>query len=142
MSASPRLRFRRAQRLRGQGAFKRVLDGRARVDGAGLSVHARPNEAADTRLGVSVGKRFGCAARRNRVRRLLREAFRLSQAEHPRGAPAPYDIVVVVRPHETRTLEEYRAALLTALSELHALWSRRAARRATQQDPPSAERGA
>lgn len=142
MNARRRLRFGRAQRLRGQGAFKHVLDGRARVETGDLAIHARPNEGAETRLGISIGRRFGCAARRNRVRRLLREAFRLSQAEHPREAPAPYDIVVVVRPHEARSLESYRVALLAALAELHALWSRRASRRAARDERPTEEDGA
>ena len=139
MNGPARLRFRRGQRLHGQGAFKRVLDGRARVEAADLAVHARPNDGPETRLGISIGRRFGCAARRNRVRRLLREAFRLSQAEHPRGGPAPYDIVIVVRPHEARTLEAYRASLLAALAELHAVWSKRAARRASKEETAQRE---
>jgi ribonuclease P protein component len=124
-----RLRFRRAQRLCGQGSFKQVLDGRARVETGDLAIHARPNEGPESRIGISIGRRFGCAARRNRVRRLLREAFRTSREAHPRGAPAPYDFVVVVRPHEARSLDAYRETLLAAFAELHALWSRRAARR-------------
>ncbi|MBI1304150.1 MAG: ribonuclease P protein component [Phycisphaera sp.] len=137
MSAPPRLRLGRDRSLRGQGAFKRVLDGRARVETPDFALHMRPNDGRETRLGISIGRRFGCAARRNRVRRLLREAFRLSQAVHPHGAPAPYDIVIVVRPHEARALEAYRAPLVAAMEELHAVWSRRAARRATEpQRPP------
>ena len=142
MNGPARLRFRRGQRLHGQWAFKRVLDGRARVEAADLAVHARPNYGPETRLGTSIGRRFGCAARRNRVRRLLREAFRLSQAEHPRDAPAPYDIVIVVRPHEARTLDAYRASLLAALAELHAVWSKRAARRASREERAPEEGGA
>lgn len=42
------------------------------------------------RLGVVVGRRFGTAVRRNRFRRVVREAFRLSQHQWPAG----YDIVV------------------------------------------------
>jgi ribonuclease P protein component len=44
-----------------------------------------------TRLGVSVGKRCGKAVGRNRVKRLLREAFRQARADLPRG----YDVVLV-----------------------------------------------
>ena len=55
MSGPARLRFRRGQRLRGQGAFKRVLDGRARVDASDFAVHARPNDGPETRIGISIG---------------------------------------------------------------------------------------
>lgn len=45
------------------------------------------------RLGLTVGTKVGHAVVRNRVRRRIREAYRLSESSYLRG----YDIVVVAR---------------------------------------------
>jgi len=133
----PRLTFRKSQRLRGRGVFKSVMDARARSDGDAIAVHASPNGGAAHRLGISIGRRVGSAARRNRIKRLLREAFRIGQHALPADAPAPYDFVVVVRPHEPLTLEEYREAFSRAVEHLHSTWKKRHQRRVLShgQDP-------
>jgi ribonuclease P protein component len=125
MSAAPRLTFRRAQRLSGRGCFKHVLEGRARVDGPQIAVHARPNDGPMHRMGISIGRKVGSAAQRNRLKRLLRESFRLDQHALPHEAPAPYDFVIVVRAHEPLALADYRALLAAAVRHLHATWTRR-----------------
>lgn len=137
---SNRLRFGRDRRIAGRGSFKRVLDGRARIDCDAFAVHARPAEGPLTRLGISIGRRCGTAARRNRIKRMLRESFRLSQRAFPLDAPAPYDLVVVVRPHEPMPLETYRSRLEDAIERLHGIWTKRRQRetmRATTQGTPS-----
>jgi ribonuclease P protein component len=48
---------------------------------------------AEVRLGVSVGRRVGGAVERNRVKRLLREAFWAL----PDQAPSSHDYVIVAR---------------------------------------------
>jgi ribonuclease P protein component len=125
VSDAPRLTFRRTQRLSGRGSFKLVLEGRARLDGPQIAVHARPNGGTLHRLGLSVGRKVGSAAARNRIKRLLREAFRLDQQALPNDAPAPYDFVIVVRPHEPLSLGEYRSALAAAVRHLHSTWTKR-----------------
>ncbi len=58
-----------------------------------LVLYARPNRTATNRVGITASKKLGHAVVRNRVRRRLREVYRLN--EH-RFAPG-WDIVVVAR---------------------------------------------
>ena len=56
-------------------------------------LYARRNRSAQNRVGVTVGKKLGHAVIRNRVRRRLREVYRLNEAKFAPG----WDIVVVAR---------------------------------------------
>ena len=58
-----------------------------------LVLYARQNRTATNRVGVTVSKKLGCAVVRNRVRRRLREVYRLNEARFTPG----WDIVVVAR---------------------------------------------
>ena len=54
---------------------------------------ARKNEIGITRLGITVTKKIGIAVIRNRIKRLVREFFRLNKASISQG----YDIVIIAR---------------------------------------------
>lgn len=58
-----------------------------------LVLYARPNKSGQNRVGITVSKKLGKAVVRNRVRRRLREVYRLNEL---RFAPG-WDIVVVAR---------------------------------------------
>lgn len=102
------LGFPARMRVRLDRDFRRAYALRLRRDLGFASLLAAPNGLAHARLGISIGRRAGTAVCRNRIKRLLREAFRLEQ----RAMPAGVDLIVQVRPHEPRTLEAYREALL------------------------------
>lgn len=110
MSSEPRLHYRKRQRLGKRADFDRVFQLRRRAFDGPLGLYIAPNELGYSRLGISMSRKVGTAARRNRIKRLLRESFRLLQHELPAG----YDLVVVPRAHEPMPLDAYRAAL-TAL---------------------------
>lgn len=108
---SSRLTLPRRCRLCHDRQFQNVYARGVRRSAGPLLVTACRNEVGFTRLGLSIGKKLGGAVTRNRFKRLLREAFRLSQRELPAGL----DVVLSLRPHEERGLEEYRRLLVQAV---------------------------
>jgi ribonuclease P protein component len=94
-------------------------------------VVACENGTGTTRLGLSVGRTvWKSAVKRNRVRRVFREAFRLSYPELPPGL----DLVLVpARPRLEPVLSEIRAELVALAHE--ALAKRRARVRRSEGPP-------
>ena len=72
--------------------FRRLYSSSGHANGY-LVLYARPNRTATNRVGITAGKKLGHAVVRNRVRRRLREIYRLNE---DRFAPG-WDIVVVAR---------------------------------------------
>jgi ribonuclease P protein component len=87
---------RRRRRLSRSGEFERVYrEGRSHASRY-LVVYAfpRPEGDEDPRLGISVGRKLGGAVERNRVKRLLRDAFWARAGDLKEG----HDFVIVARP--------------------------------------------
>ena len=87
-----------------------MLEGGASASDALLTVHALRGGGPEPRLGLAVGRSVGGSVERNRVKRLLREAFRLHRAELPPG----HDLVVVPKDPEAarRPLEAFVRSLV------------------------------
>ena len=87
-------RFRPHERIKNPGAFRRAFDRRRWESDAILTIYGVENGLDHPRLGISVSrKKVKTAPARNRLKRLIREAFRLSKPELPAGL----DLVVVPR---------------------------------------------
>jgi ribonuclease P protein component len=121
MADKRRYTFRKEQRVRGREEFSAVFDAKVRLSRGPLTAYALPTTGKSPRLGLSVSRRVGTAPRRNRIKRKLREAFRLMRHDFPRA----YDIVIVVRPHEPLMLAEYQRMLTSLMIKLHAAWQQR-----------------
>src|SRR5215470_9782080 len=100
-------RFRPHEHLRRPDDFQRVYDRRRSVSDGWLIVYVCENGLPHARLGLSVSRKVGQATHRNRLRRLYREAFRLTRHEMPVGL----DLVLIPRRSEIPTLETLRNVL-------------------------------
>ena len=78
-------RFPRTARLPRKSDFDRVMKGGLRLVDERVVVWIARNESGTTRLGLTVGRRHGNAPRRNRLKRILREAFRTTRPDLPAG---------------------------------------------------------
>lgn len=119
-----RFKYTRAHRLSGDKQFQAVFSNKLRKNANPLAVLARPNDLAHHRLGLTVSRRVGNAVKRHRIKRLLREAFRLNQSNWP----GRYDLVVIVYPHDVLSLDEYAQRMTKAAEQLHAVAEKRAAK--------------
>jgi ribonuclease P protein component len=98
--ATVRQTFRPHEHLRRPADFQLVYDRRRSVSDDWLIVYARANGLPHLRLGLSVSRKVGGAVQRNRMRRLYREAFRLTKANMPVGL----DLVLIPRRPDEPTL--------------------------------------
>ncbi|MBU0755937.1 MAG: ribonuclease P protein component [Planctomycetes bacterium] len=86
-------RFPQAARLKIKREFDQVFKKGVKGVNHALVLYLLPNDVKRNRLGLAVGKKVGNAVRRNRVKRMIREAFRL---ENPR-IPSGFDMVCIPR---------------------------------------------
>ena len=118
-------RLPRWARLTGQKLIRSIIAQRSRYSDGTLSIYVAPNPFPYPRLGISVAKACGKAVVRNRLKRLIREAFRLDRTRIPAGLD--YLVVVNKKGLANLTLDQVRTSLLR-LGE-------RAAARSTNQRP-------
>ena len=128
---TPRLRFPRCFRIRSGADFGRAYRKGRRARGSILLVVGADSGRNHPRLGLSVGKKvWKHAVKRNRVRRVFREAFRLTAPELP-----PLDLVLI--PAEPRLVP----STAETAAELRRL-ARKVARRLEEAEAAGKDRGA
>lgn len=109
-----RVSFPKSEHLRKGADFSRVFALRCVARTAHLTIFAAPNQTGRLRVGFSVSKKHGNAVRRNRLKRLLREAYRLSRSELPGGL----DLVLIPVDARNTKLGEFQEALVRAVRKL------------------------
>ena len=101
-------RFPRKLRLKRRRDFQRTFGTRCVVSDGNLVIYLSRNGLDVTRLGLTVGRKLGQAVTRNRIKRLLREAFRRRNI----GTATPgLDLICRPKSGQIRTLAEYEASL-------------------------------
>lgn len=85
--------LKKGERLLKANEYQGARKGGKKHVTAAFIVHVLPTEHGTARLGLSVSSRTGGAVVRNRIKRLLREFFRLNKAD----LPASSDILISAR---------------------------------------------
>jgi ribonuclease P protein component len=110
----PKECFRKAEHLCLPTEFRRVYDRRCSARNDWLTIYACPNDLGFTRVGLSVSRKVGIAVTRNRIKRRLREAFRLTRQQLPLGL----DLVFVPRVAKEISLESLKESLVQMIMNL------------------------
>ena len=82
------------KRIASSRRFEEIILKKQRKSDGLLTVYMLQNDLDYPRLGVSIVRSSLSAVRRNRLKRLIREVFRLSQNEIPKG----FDYLVMISP--------------------------------------------
>jgi ribonuclease P protein component len=106
--------FPRRLRMARRADFNRAMHQGVHGVDARLTMWLSANGLTHPRLGLVVGRKHGNAPQRNRIKRLLREAFRLAQHKLPAG----YDVVCAPRVGGEFDLSGCRESLLCLAARL------------------------
>jgi ribonuclease P protein component len=110
-------RFTKKERLLKRNEFQRVFDKGKIYGNDQVKIYALLNNSPVSRLGLVAGRKFGNAPRRNRFKRIFREAYRLNK----RLLGVGVDIIIIPRPGLTdislRTIEDKFKKVLSQINE-------------------------
>jgi ribonuclease P protein component len=85
--------FRKEERIRKRAEFQRALKTGARFQTLHFRISITPNGLSHCRLGITVAKKIGSAVQRNRIKRRVREFFRLNKD----SLPGSSDLIITAR---------------------------------------------
>lgn len=80
-------------RIKKNTDYQTVFKKGKQISGRGVILYYSKNSAQDTRVGIIVSKKVGNAVVRNRIKRIIREIFRLNWPDIKSG----YDIIIITR---------------------------------------------
>ena len=99
--------------LKENAAFRRLYQRGKSVGNRYLVLYCRPNRLGHNRLGLTVSTKLGHAVVRNRIRRRLREVYRLNESDLKQG----FDLVLVARSACVETSFSALSASFVSLTE-------------------------
>lgn len=92
-------------RLKKQSDFQKLFQKGTRVFTPSFTLLYKPSNV--TRMGISIGKRHGKAVQRNKIKRLIREAFRLVNAD----MVGCYDMIIIPKVLESYSFHTFKKHL-------------------------------
>jgi ribonuclease P protein component len=104
--------FKKTDRILKRSEFIHLADSGRRLNTSWFIVLAVPAGKGRSRIGITVSRKVGGAVERNRIKRLIREAFRLNRHLICR----PLDINLIVR---KAAVDESNRAIAQALKGLY-----------------------
>lgn len=107
-----RQRLLKSSLLRKGWEYDEVYSNGRRLHGKGFSLICVKNSSAGCRLGISLHRKIKGAVKRNRLKRIIRESFRLWREKYPAGC----DIVFTVRSDFIYSHPEHIVAAVEPLS--------------------------
>lgn len=90
--------FGKEERLKNPSEFKRVMRKGERQGTEHFTIFIFPNQSKKQRLGITASRKIGVAAKRNHIKRFLREFFRLYKTRLPPSS----DILFIAKPGADR----------------------------------------
>ena len=114
-------RFPQEERLRTDQEFVEVVRKGERVGTVHFAVYRDARGGERRQVGISAGKRAGKSVVRNRMKRLLREFYRLNKEAFPQGTRTA---IVVRKAPENPMLDTVRSELLPALIKRWGEWNK------------------
>lgn len=110
----PDATFPKLMHLRSPASFERVYTLKCKAADGVLLLFLARNDVGVTRIGLSVSRKHGGAVERNRLKRWLREAFRLEREHFPIGV----DLIAVPLAADRASLAAYRQSLIGLVKRL------------------------
>jgi len=107
--------------LRNKSEYDKVYRHGKRVHGVNFSLILLPNSLDYNRLGISIHGQLKGAAKRNRIKRIIREFFRLDRrflqemSSRSRELPSMDMVITVRKGFNLKNLAEFAAAVSTLL---------------------------
>lgn len=106
--------FPKWRHLRSSQDFERIYERKLRAGDDFLLLFGAPNNLGHTRIGLSVSKRHGNSVQRHRLRRLIREGYRLAQHNVVEG----WDLICIPRADSGATTNDFRQSFVKLSGKL------------------------